>query len=46
MLITIPSSVSDNANVSVITFRNKTQGWKSYRMEIVIKAFSEMKDKN
>lgn len=31
-------SIPDNANVSAITFRNKKQGWKSYRMEIVIRA--------
>lgn len=36
-LTTIPS-ILDNTCVSAITFRNKEQGWKSYRMEIVIKA--------
>ena len=27
----------ENASVASITFRNKLQGWKSYRMEIKIK---------
>ena len=35
-LISIPL-ISENASVASITFRNKQQGWKSYRMEIKIK---------
>lgn len=29
--------IPENASVATITFRNKHQGWKSYRMEIKIK---------
>ena len=29
--------IPDNASIASITFRNKLQGWKSYRMEIKIK---------
>ncbi|MGM9795775.1 MAG: Coenzyme F420 hydrogenase/dehydrogenase, beta subunit C-terminal domain [Candidatus Aphodosoma sp.] len=35
-MTSIPS-MTENASVSSITFRNKYQGWKSYRMEIIIK---------
>ena len=27
-------SIPHNASISAITFRNKNQGWKTYRMEI------------
>ena len=35
-IVSIPQ-IPENASVTAITFRNKQQGWKSYRMEIKIK---------
>lgn len=35
-IVTIPQ-IPDNASITSITFRNKHQGWKSYRMEIKFK---------
>ena len=35
-IVPIPQ-IPDNASIASITFRNKHQGWKSYRMEIKFK---------
>ena len=35
-IVSIPK-IPDKASITFITFRNKHQGWKSYRMEIKMK---------
>lgn len=35
--MTLIPQMPENTSVASITFRNKLQGWKSYRMEIKIK---------